>query len=78
MKPMLEFGYEEARIEKIIRRQKPRLGSEFDLWATRKSPHWQRKHFVQIRRYQAMESGDGMSMSTSDDCWRDFVAYSFP
>ncbi|MES2671359.1 MAG: hypothetical protein V4673_13210 [Pseudomonadota bacterium] len=74
---MREFGYEEARTEKIIRPQKPRSGFEFDLWVTKKSAHWQRKHFVQIRRYQAIECNDGMFMTTSDDCWRDFVAYSF-
>jgi len=67
----------EARREKIIRPQKPYRNSHFDQWVTKDSGFWQRKHYVQLRRYQSYECNDGMRMDTSDDCWRDFVGYSF-
>lgn len=71
------YGFQEAKIDKIIRPQKPRARSDFDLWVTKDSAIWQRKHFVQIRRYQSIECDDGMAMDTSDRCWQEFVGYSF-
>lgn len=74
---MIDRLWYEATFKNIIRPQKPRQGSTFDKWVTKNSAIWQRKHFVQIRRYQHLECRDGMSMDTTDECWEDVVAYSF-
>jgi len=63
-------NYHDAKHRHIIRPQKAKAGCSFDSWVTRESALWQRKSFVQIRRYQSIECGDGMFMDTSDDSWQ--------
>ena len=49
----------------------------FDQWVTSKSPKWQRKHIVMIRRYQKYECDDGCIMDTSDKLWEEIQAFTF-
>ena len=74
---MFEFGQKEARLSGLIRRYKPPKNSHFDMWVSAQSARWQRKYFVQIRRYQALECDDGMLMDRSDACWHNFTGFSF-
>lgn len=69
--------YKEACMDRIIRPQNAKQGAKFDEWITSKSPIWQRRAVVQMRRYQSLECKDGMDWREDAEGWDVCEAYAF-
>ena len=69
-------NFEDAKENCIIRPQKAKIGHKFDRWVTSESNQWQRRCFVQLRRYLSIECGFRMSMNLSEQCWEGLEIFS--
>lgn len=71
-----EVNYKE-RMMGIIKPQLAKDRHKFDEWITKTSSEWQREACVQLSRYLNSECDYGISMDTTDECWKNLKIRAF-